>query len=303
MRKITILILLLGFTMNVKSQESYFVTFVKGTVILDKTQQLLKVGDEIKETNKLKFTQATDAVGAVSEKGRRVKLSLTQSQIERQKTKSEFVSVLSAFLPVRKVAALRALTKRVVLHDEFEMEYFFGAKNHDLAGFMWNKKEGEAEDEGKTFLILGQGEYPVRAKEFLQNDAQYFYLTYTVAGQTHKKILPYQGKNLWIDSTIFKTDKQQFAPEAVKDIKMFYRFADGHSQFITEFRPVFGNDTELKNSLHLLIEKAKLTQTDTEVIFRNEILPFLSDFYGEPEPYNVKVWLEKHLNFKVAIGE
>jgi hypothetical protein len=297
-----IIILCLSF-LSAKAQEKYYVTFIKGEVILKKTNKVLKIGDEIKENDLLKFNMEGDVIGAVSEKGKRVKLSLNKSQIERQKNKNEFVSVLSAFMPVRKMAALRALTKRVVLKDEFEMEYFFGAKRHDLGGFMMNPISENEDDESRYFLILDKGEYPIKAKDFPLNTKQYFYLAYTYEDITYKKDLAFEGRNLIIDTTIYIQDGKTLEKEKVKDMKLFYKYADGNSLFITEFRPFFPDKTELKTSLQSLIEKNKGNFQDTDLLFRNEILPYLSDYYGEPEPYNVRVWLEKELNFKVGVNE
>lgn len=56
-------------------KQIFYVSFVKGDVILERTNTFLKVGDEIFDTDKIKFVSEDALISVLSENGKRDKIN------------------------------------------------------------------------------------------------------------------------------------------------------------------------------------------------------------------------------------
>jgi hypothetical protein len=271
----------------VPAKQTFYVTMVKGAVILERSGKGLKKGDEIYDSDKLKFSTRADFVAAINTKGERVRLSAENTQMSSAAPSSEFMTVLAAMIPGRKTAATRGHIHPTKLNNH-EVAPFFAGSN----GLKTPTQQSE------PFLILGQGKYHI--PRFPQNDKQYFFVEYQYNGQTIQKKLASDQRHLLMSKEALYTDSTAIDIELVGEHKLYFcNYTKQPRVFITAFQPVFVEEADLKEELKFLIEKLAVKKAKNIDLLIDDMLPYLHDNYGKPDAYNVKVWLEKELGFKV----
>jgi hypothetical protein len=262
--KILLLSALLIFT--APPEEVYFITFVKGTIILEKTQKVLKVGDKISPRDKIVFKDK-DAMAAVlsPQKGRFI---LTADKVQKN-AKGEFLALIEASMsPLG--SAKKLSTRSGLITNMIELQKFFAA-NDSLS-------------QGK-FLVIGKGKYVLSKEAFPLDEKHFFFIRYNYEEQQINKKLAYNADTLFIDKTVYQIDGKDIKTAGVSDIKLYqYMVKDKpESILITNFNPVFISRDQLKLEIRVVVDQLKfLYKNNFEDVYNNALL-HVNSYYGKPD--------------------
>jgi hypothetical protein len=248
------------------TEEVYFITFVKGTIILEKTQKALKVGDKISPKDKIIFREK-DAMAAVlsPQKGR---FTLTADKAQKN-AKGEFLALIEASMsPLG--SAKKLSTRTGLLTNMIELQKFFAANDSLSQG---------------RFLVIGKGKYVLAKSAFPLDDKHFFFIRYLYEGQQINKKLSYSADTLFMDKAVYQVDGKDIVPAAVSDMKLYqYVVRDKpESVLITDFHPAFIEREKLKEEIRVLVAQLKvLYKNDFEIVYNNVLL-HVNTYYGKPD--------------------
>jgi hypothetical protein len=248
------------------TEEVYFITFVKGTIILEKTQKALKVGDKISPKDKIIFREK-DAMAAVlsPQKGR---FTLTADKAQKN-AKGEFLALIEASMsPLG--SAKKLSTRTGLLTNIIELQKFFAANDSLSQG---------------RFLVTGKGKYLLAKTAFPLDDKHFFFIRYIYEGQQINKKLSYSADTLFMDKTVYQVDGKDIIPAAASDMKLYqYVVRDKpESILITDFHPVFIEREKLKEELRVLVDQLKVMyKSNFDNVYNNALL-HVNTYYGKPD--------------------
>jgi hypothetical protein len=247
-------------------EEVYFITFVKGTIVLEKTQKVLKVGDKISPKDKIVFKDK-DAMAAVlsPQKGR---FTLTADKAQKN-SKGEFLALIEASMSPMG-SAKKLSTRAGLLTNIMELQKFFAASDSLSQG---------------RFLVIGKGKYSLSKEAFPLDEKHFFFIRYNYEGQQINKKLSYKADTLFIDNTVYQIDEKDIKKSNVSDMKLYqYIIKDKpESILITDFNPVFISRDQIKSELRVLVDQLKvLYKNNFEDIYNNALL-HVNTYYGKPD--------------------
>jgi hypothetical protein len=247
---------LLIFTRSAYSQVNYKVIKVDGEIVLVKTGKNLATGLVFGENEKLNFITPQSKAAVISPTKGRMILAYDNAS----KSGANYLPAMSN-ISTRQGSILNLLD----LKNNFTGKY----------------------------VILDRIEIELSAPEFPMNEDNFFYITYLYNNEAINKKLKYNGQKLIIDKTeLFTVDGSPIPNPNVTDVKLYY-FKDNHSSlFINEFNPVFPNLETLKQEVQLIADGLK-GKTKSEIL--DEVISYLSDFYGKADKENVRLWMEKNI--------
>ena len=143
-------------------------------------------------------------------------------------------------------------------------------------------------------LVINEAEVEISEEAFPMNDKTFFYLTYQHNGEEIPKKLPFEGNKLILDKEeIYKIDGEPI-PYEEKEMVLYYR-EDGAGTKISEFTPVFPDETSLKEEISLLLELMG-DESDNQKI--EEVTAHLNEFYGKPQKSNLNNWLKEEFEIE-----
>lgn len=240
---LTLIVISLAFVQT----ERYYVTFIKGTVVLKKTGKPLKVGDVLLPTDALMFKESSGKVSCISPgKGR---FDISAEKITGG-SKNELLAVLKSNL-VPSTSAYR-LSTRSLMFDGYDPKSYFVSS-----------------ETGDRILLIEDEVLPITPSYKIDN-ANFFFVQYVSEGKTITKKLASTDKGVIFSAGDF--------PVALSPVKFCYQeqtTAGPRSAMLAEFLPVLSGKEELQQEAKLIADhsgitdKKKLKEYITAHIFDN----------------------------------
>lgn len=275
-KKLIILSLLLAISPVIYAQ--YQVLKVIGGIRLADHSTLVKQGMKIAPEDVLIFGSATDKISLIIPgKGRYNVLGIKA----KRDTKGR----------------LAAMVKEALVTPEGQAANFRGqiTNAEQLTAFFTANQEKD--DPGK-FLIIEKGEYTLRLKEYPMSEQQFFFISYQYQGETINKKLAFDTTTFYIDAHIFQVDGAAISQEEVSEIKLMYvDLKDGNKVLIANFDPVFAEKESIVTEVKQVIEG--FPKASPEELFKKHVFSYLAEFYGQPDPAQIKQLLQKEVGLSL----
>ncbi len=248
-------LLLICFPLLVFSGEVYYVTFVKGDVILKSTGKKLVTGMQVTESDQLVFSDRNAKISCISPARGRFEVTPHNASSKKQ---NEWVSLVKeAIIPASPAVKL---STRSLFAEQFDPEKIF--------------------PRGRVLLLENEpvaidGKYPLAGSSF-------FFVQYVSEGQTIVKKVPAMGQAIHFNTALF-TDNAGHPPATpLPEVSLcFQENIDGvkRSRIITKFIPVIGNKQVLKEQYALMQLHLKAAKrTEKEIL--EEALAHFNENYG-----------------------
>lgn len=230
--------------------EKYYVTFLKGTVKLQRTGKDVKIGDALTLADKLSFKDGSSKVSCISPgKGR--------FDIDSRNLKAapggEFLAALKSTL-VRSSNTYQLSTRSLSDEGYDPVQYF------------------RSDDTGNRIALVTDeelrinGSYPLDSQNF-------FFIQYALDGQTVTRKVDYSGNSIRFTNALLE--------KATEKIILGYQRSGGSgpvSRKIAEFIPVMVQKASLKEEIGVLARN--LNSSDKKTI-NTEITAHIYDNYGK----------------------
>ncbi|MEY2903104.1 MAG: hypothetical protein RLY89_2210 [Bacteroidota bacterium] len=230
-----LLFALLAFPLFALSQtEQYYVTFLKGTVVLQRTKLPLKPGDKILAEDKLIFKDKTCKLNCISPGKGRFEISATQGKANEE---GELLAVLkSSLLPV---ANTYHLSTRAFLFEGYDPKTYF-----------------RSEETNNRILLLSDQALPVNGTYKLAA-GNFFFVQYQLNGKTITRKVDQNEQGLQFKPELFidgtsHTEKAMLCYQSKES-------GTARSSVLAEFIPVLSNTTEIKEQIKLISKFSGIT--------------------------------------------
>lgn len=243
--------------------QCYSVIKVKGKILLEKTNDLLKVNDIICENDKLVFSSEDPVVVVHStEKGRLI--IRQQEKDQKEKGLSNYVKNL-----------LSEGTNRL------------GSR-----GFINLDKEF-----GEMFFLISPCFLPLDSLIFPMDSNKFFYIKYTYNGKVSNIPLRHSQDTLIFDKeTVMDNNYKLCDSEFDTPVSLYYYDKQNKmSNLIAKFRMIIADETELLKDLKYYYKVIyESNRTDSEYI--DDLLYYISDLNGNVYVDNVLLWLKANFS-------
>lgn len=251
--------LVLSFTTLVPQKEdSYKVIKVNGNITVKKTGKPLSQGDVFQESTMLDF-QSTDAKATVinAEKGRFI---LTPKASGSRSNLIPAINNISS--------RSGAIINIIDLQNHFKGDV----------------------------CVLERSAVKIASKEYNMNADNFFYLEYVYKGEKINKKMSYAGDSLVIDKAeLYKVDGNAITAPDTKEVTLYYRSSKENKSYnISTFNLIFPNGDDLKKEVGIILDEIKAKPNANKV---DEVMSYLTEFYGKPSKDNVRDWMKK--NYKI----
>lgn len=231
--------------------EKYYVTFVKGKVMLEKTHKPLKVGDVLSPEDKLIFADKTDKVAFISPGKGRFDVNL---QAAKGGSKGELFAVLKSSLVPS--AGTYHLSTRSLLFEGYDPATYFAS----------------AATQNRILLISSE---PLQIKpSYKLNEGNFFFVQFTADDKTITRKVAQKGQAIIFSEMLFLTSLGAM----VDHVKLCYQTNDSgvaKSSVIASFTPVLAEKEEINEQVKLMTEisgmadKKKLKTELSNHIYQN----------------------------------
>jgi len=230
-----ILFALLAFPLLALSQtEQYYVTFLKGTVVLQRTKQTLKPGDKISAEDKLIFKDKSCKLNCISPGKGRFEISATQGKANEE---GELLAVLkSNLLPV---ANTYHLSTRALMFEGYEPKTYF-----------------RSEETNNRILLLTDQALPI-VGSYKREAGNFFFVQYQLNGKTITRKVEQTEQGLQFKPELFiegstQTDKAMLCYQSKES-------GTARSSVLAEFIPVLSNSIEITEQIKLVSKFSGIT--------------------------------------------
>jgi len=227
--------------------ERYYVTFIKGTVLLKKTGKPVKIGDVLLPTDALVFKENSGKVSCISPgKGR---FDISAAKISGG-NKNELLAVLKNNL-VPSTSTYRLSTRSLMFEGYDPKSYFVSPETHDR-------------------ILLLRDEVLQIAPSYKMDNSNFFFIQYVSEGKTVTKKLAHTDKGV-----IFSDADFAGIPSSTKFCYQEQTTSGARSAMLAEFVPVLSGKEELRQEAKLIAahsgiaDKKKLKEYITSHVFDN----------------------------------
>lgn len=230
-----IILALLAFPLLALSQaEQYYVTFLKGTVVLQRTKQALKPGDKISAEDKLIFKDKSCKLNCISPGKGRFEISATQGKSNEE---GELLAVLkSNLLPV---ANTYHLSTRALLFEGYDPKTYF-----------------RSEETNNRILLLTDQAIPIIGA-YKREAGNFFFVQYQLNGKTITKKVEQIEQGLQFKPELFMDGNMQ-----TEKAMLCYQSKESgtaRSSVLAEFIPALSNTSEIKEQIKLISKFSGIT--------------------------------------------
>lgn len=136
----------------------------------------------------------------------------------------------------------------------------------------------------KSFITINSQNYPMDATHL-------FYLKYKYKGEEINKKLDYNEDTLFIDKEkLYKVDNQPITKPDDNNVKLFY-MSGNKSDLISEFILIFPDESSLKQEVDVILKSLGTVSISKKV---DEVVAYITKFYGKPNNDNVFIWVKKN---------
>jgi hypothetical protein len=250
------IVLLLFFPMIAFAQsEQYYVTFLKGVVVLQKTKQPLKPGDKLSADDKLIFKDKSCKLNCISPGKGRFEISAEQTKPNNE---GELYAILkSNLLPV---ANTYHLSTRALMFEGYEPKTYF-----------------RSEETQNRVLLLTDKALPI-VSSYKIEPGNFFFVQYQLNGKTITKKLEYTEKGLLFKAELFDDGIGTILSEKVMLCYQSNEAGIPKSIALAEFIPIFATTAIIKEQIALI---SKYTVSSDKKIRNTEIASHIFQNYGK----------------------
>jgi hypothetical protein len=246
---------------HVQAQDKYFVTYVKGTVLLAKTNTAVKVGDALNIKDQVILKDKNAVLSLINPKKGRFTMSADQTKTTAQ---GEFMAILESIIsPLG--GAKRLSTRSGNIINVLDFQTYFKER----------------------LLFIDEAKIPVSSEAFPTNDKSFFFLRYDYKGEVINKKLSANNDTLLISSSYAMIDGNAIPTEEIANVKLFY-LSGGQAQLITPVDFILVSSELLKPEISVLTNA--LRSQDPNITLErlvDEISDHLNVYYGKPLPEDV----------------
>jgi len=170
-----------------------------------------------------------------------------------------------------------------------------GMNNISTRGGAFNNVQDLQNHFKDTLVIISKSALAVNPYTYPMDDNHFFYLTYTYNGEQINKKLGYNVNQVLLsrDEILRVDDKPIASPD--KPIMSLGYASDGSYRHISDFFLFFPDPVLLKSELSVILDGMAQSHYATKV---NEIMGYLSEFYGKPDKKDVMQYLENQFGLK-----
>jgi hypothetical protein len=249
----TIFIIIFCMSATILKTEKYYVTFVKGKVVLALTEKQLKVGDVLSPDDRLVFIEKTAKVSCINPtKGR---FDINPNTIKEKS--SELFTILKASL-VPSVNTYKLSTRSIIFEGNDPYSYFASPETQNRILIVEQKpiliKSTVKMDESNFFFIQFMAEEKLQTRKIKQNGQQLIFLKSDLVNDA--------GKVQELVSICYQTTEN----------------GKSKSSIISEFYPVLATSEEITIEVNLI--KSISQQKDNKKL-KSEIVNHLFVNYGK----------------------
>jgi hypothetical protein len=243
-----------GFTLVPQKEDSYKVIKVNGNITVKKTGKPLLQGDVFQESTMLDFSSDAKATVINAEKGRFI---LTP------KTAGSRSNLIPAINNISSRSG--AIINIIDLQNHFKGDV----------------------------CVIERTAIKIASKDYAMSPDNFFYLEYFYKGEKINKKMSYAGDSLVIDrAELYKVDGSTIPSPDTKEVTLYYRNSKENKSYnISTFNLVFPDNDELKKEVNIILDEIK-TKPNTNKV--DEVMSYLTEFYGKPSKDNVKGWMKKY---------
>ena len=233
--------------------EQYYVTFLKGIVVLQRTKQPLKPGDKISAEDKLIFKDKTCMLNCISPGKGRFEITASQSKPNNE---GELLAVLkSNLLPV---ANTYHLSTRALMFEGYDPKTYF-----------------RSEETNNRILLLTDQALPISSTYKLAA-GNFFFVQYQLNGKTITKKVTQTDQGLLFQPELFIDGTSQ-----TEKVMLCYQSKESgvaRSTVLAEFTPVVSSSTIIKEQINLVSQHAGITDAKK---LNTEIASHIYSNYGK----------------------
>lgn len=247
MFKKIIFVVLVAASLAFVQTERYYVTFIKGTVVLKKTGKPVKIGDVLLPTDALVFKESSGKVSCISPgKGR---FDISAGKISGG-SKNELLAVLKNNL-VPATSSYRLSTRSLMFEGYDPKSYFVS-------------------NETNNHVLLIKNEILPIVPSYKMDNENFFFVQYVINGKTETKKL-----NHVVNGVIFDDEAFSGNPASVKFCYQEQTTAGPRSAMLAEFIPVLAEKEAISQQLKLIAthsgitDKRKLKEYITAHVYDN----------------------------------
>ena len=235
--------------------EKYYVTFIKGVVIAERTGKLIKVGDVLQPSDKLIFQDEKAKLSCISPgKGR---FDISAHQVKNS-AGGELMAVLKSNLV--KASSSHPLSSRSSMPDEQDPKIYFHSPKTE-----------------NRILLIKDDVLPI-ASSYIRDDSNFFFLKYTLNGHILTRKIQQNEVGIQFNDALFTNGSELLIP---KKVSLYYQSSESgipKSSKLVEFLPVLATSTEIRQQIQLI---TKFSRTIDKKKLNNEIMAHLYDNYGK----------------------
>ena len=231
--------------------EKYYVTFIKGKVLLQKTHSPLKVGDALNPEDKLVYADKNAKVSFISPGKGRFNLN---ADAGKEDTKGELLAVLkSSLVPA---PATYHLSTRALLFEGYDPATYFSSES----------------TQGRILLIKSE---PLLIIPSYKLDAgNFFFVQFNAGGRTITRKVEQTEKGIIFSENLFMTGSGEMADK----VSLCYQTnstGQARSTVIAAFTPVLVEKQEISDQLRIITDmvgigdKKKLKAELSSHVFEN----------------------------------
>jgi hypothetical protein len=257
-----ILIIFFSFSGTVDAKEKYTVIKVIGTIVLQKTGNLLASGDVILATEPIIFKTPDSKASVISsEKGRFVLAPGGSESV---------VDVKSSLIPPMSNISSR---NGPILSIVDVQNYFSG-----------------------DYVILDKALVNISKNIFPMNDTSFFFFTFIHQGEEVNKKLLHKHETLIIErAELFKIDEKPIAVNAETKVKVGY-YSGKQALYLNEMNLLAPDLQKLKQEVKLILDNISKKSAKEKA---SEIYSYLNEFYGKADQDHVNEWLKSEFNISM----
>ncbi|NRF37964.1 hypothetical protein [Pedobacter foliorum] len=249
-----LLVFLLTFTTVFSPAEKYYVTFIKGKVILSRTKSPVKVGDALNPDDKLIFGDKTSKISCISPGKGRFDITAQTAKID---SKGELLAVLKANLVP--ASGTHHLSTRSIMSEGNTPETYFSS----------------SETEDRILLIENE---PLAIKpSYKLDNSNFFFVQYTADNTTITRKIEHSQNGLIFSNKLFSTES---GPIKDQVILCYQSNANGEakSSIIAKFYPILVSKEMLVQQIELI---KMASDSNDKKKQKAEIVNHLFENYGK----------------------
>lgn len=249
-------------------EEKYYITFIKGTVLVERTGKQVKISETLLTSDKLIFKDNNAKLACISPGKGRFEISPVKSN---NNSRGELIAVLkNILLPISNTYHL---STRSLIFNGYDPETYFNCE----------------ETQNRILLLTDQ---PLALKSSYNPDPNnFFFVQYDNDGKTITRKIAQSEKGLLFSNSLFIESSDISIPKKVLICYQAKDASGSHSSVLAEIIPVLATVSEIRQQISLI---KKYSPSSNSKKLNEEILSHLYDNYGKIGSEEIAILSKEH---------